>query len=100
MGRMKELLLEKEVQDWVQEEQEKILNDKHREIDIVYADLLDIDSINKSEQIHIEMINGKIYDFCAKDVTELNALCIKIDYGMRQHIVLPLDKVVSVKYIY
>lgn len=100
MGRVKELLLEKEEQDWLQEEQEKILNDKHREISIMYADLLDFKSIKKSERVYIDMINGKTYDFCEKDVIELNALCIKIDYGMQQHIVLPLDKVVSVKYIY
>ena len=99
MGRMKDLLLEIEEQDWLQEEQEKILNDKHREISIMYADLLDSENINKSERIYIDMINGKTYDFCKTDIIEFNALCIKINYGMRQHIVLPLDKMVSVKYI-
>ena len=95
MGKMKNI----QIDNWVEEEQEKYLNDKHREISIVYADLLDFDCIHNSSRIYISMINGKTYDFTPNDIIQLNALSIKIEYGISMYLVLPLDKIVSVKYV-
>lgn len=96
MGRVKELLLEK---DWVEEEQEKILNDKHREISMVYADLLQYNDIDNCSMMYIEMMNGKVHTIQSDDVIEIHALSIRYRYDDQKVVVLPLDKVASVMYV-
>lgn len=99
MGKMKDKIIDYEEKDWLKEEQEKILNDIHRDISITYADLLTLDDIKKSNKTYITMMNSTIYDFQFDEVIELNALSIKIDYGLGQTVVLPLDKIIAVKYV-
>ena len=99
MGKMKNELLKQEEENWITEAQEKILNDKKNTIKIMYGDLLTLTDIGNANRVYVTMINGTIYDFQADDVIRLNAVSIKINYGFNQYIVLPLDKIVAVKYV-
>lgn len=107
MGRMKELLLKQEEDEWLTEEQEKWLNDIFRTQGIVYGDLIDIDMITGSnfKRIHIDLVDGNQYTFEKEDIIEINALCIKFHKELKylntiRITVIPFDKVSKVTYEY
>lgn len=99
MGKMKNELLKQEEENWITEAQEKILNDKKNTIKIMYGDLLTLKDISRANRVYVTMMNSAIYDFQADDVIKLSSVSIKINYGLGQTIVLPLDKIIAVKYV-
>lgn len=102
MGKVKEQLLEFEENDWIKEEQEKILNDTHRWSSITYADILNIDDVEQCRQVKLHTIDGKVHLMNKDDIVEIHGLSIKYRYGddyAKILRVIPLDKVVCVEYV-
>lgn len=95
--KMKNHIINYQEKDWLADEQEKILNDKHREISITYADLLNTDEILNSTLTYITTINDEIHIIEPNDLIELNALSIKYK-RKKSTVVIALDKVISVEY--
>lgn len=94
MGRVKEQLLE---ENWVEDEQQKIIAKRHTVISMKYADLFDDEDINNSKGMYITTIDGTIHICRPDDIIELHGLHIKYRDG-DIIIVIPLDKVAFVKY--
>ena len=102
MGKVKEQLLKFEEQDWIKEEQEKILNDTHRWSNITYADILNIDDIEQCQQVKLYTISRKVFLMNKNDIVEINGLSIKYrheDDYVKILRVIPLDKIVCVEYV-
>ena len=95
MGRVKEQLLEK---NWVEDEQQKIIDKRHTVISIKYADLFDDEDINNSKGMYITTIDGTIHICRPNDIIELHGLHIKYQDDDIV-VVIPLDKIAFVKYL-
>lgn len=95
MGRVKEQLLEK---NWVEDEQQKIIDKRHTVISIKYADLFDDEDINNSKGMYITTIDGTVHICRPNDIIELHGLHIKYQDDDIV-VVIPLDKIAFVKYL-
>lgn len=94
MGRMKELLM----QNWVEEEHQKIVKERNGEISMVYADLIDFDKVDNCSMIYIEMINNTVHMIPPSDIIVVHGLSISYRKSDKEVVTLPLDKVISVTY--
>lgn len=95
--KMKNHIINYQEKDWLADEQEKILNDKHREISITYADLLNINEILNNSLTYITTVNDEVHIIEPKDFIELNALSIRYKKE-KSTVVIALDKIISVEY--
>lgn len=96
MGRVKEQLLE---ENWVEDEQQRIIAKRHTVISIKYADLFDDEDINNSKGMYITTIDGTVHICRPDDIIELHGLHIKYKEDDNTVVVVPLDKVAFVKYL-
>lgn len=95
MGRVKEQLLE---ENWIEDEQQKIIAKRHTIISIKYADLFNDEDINNSKGMYITTIDGTVHICRPDDIVELHGLHIKYQDDDVM-VVIPLDKVAFVKYL-
>lgn len=95
MGRVKEQLLE---ENWIEDEQQKIIKKRHTIISIKYADLFNDEDINNSKGMYITTIDGTVHICRPDDIVELHGLHIKYQDDDIV-VVIPLDKVAFVKYL-
>lgn len=95
MGRVKEQLLE---ENWVEDEQQRIIAKRHTVISMKYADLFDDEDINNSKGMYITTTDGTVHICRPNDIIELHGLHIKYQEDDNIVTVIPLDKVTSVKY--
>lgn len=95
MGRVKEQLLE---ENWVEDEQQKIIDKRHTIISMKYADLFNDEDINNSKGMYITTIDGTVHICRPDDIVELHGLHIKYQDDDVM-VVIPLDKVAFVKYL-
>lgn len=95
MGRVKEQLLE---ENWVEDEQQKIIDKRHTVISMKYADLFNDEDINNSKGMYITTIDGTVHICSPDDIVELHELHIKYQDD-DVIVVIPLDKVAFVKYL-
>ena len=95
MGRVKEQLLE---ENWVEDEQQKIIDKRHTIIRMRYADLFNDEDINNSKGMYITTIDGTVHICRPDDIVELHGLHIKYQDDDVM-VVIPLDKVAFVKYL-
>ena len=95
MGRVKEQLLE---ENWVEDEQQKIIAKRHTIISMRYADLFNDEDINNSKGMYITTIDGTVHICRPYDIVELHELHIKYQDD-DVIVVIPLDKVAFVKYL-
>ena len=95
MGRVKEQLLE---ENWIEDEQQKIIDKRHTVISMKYADLFNDEDINNSKGMYITTIDGTVHICRPDDIVELHGLHIKYQDD-DVVIVIPLDKVAFVKYL-
>lgn len=95
MGRVKEQLLE---ENWIEDEQQKIIDKRHTVISMKYADLFNDEDINNSKGMYITTIDGTVHICRPDDIVELHGLHIKYQDDDVM-VVIPLDKVAFVKYL-
>lgn len=96
MGRVKEQLLE---EDWVEDEQQRIIAKRHTVISITYADLFNYDDINNCKGVSFMTTDGTMHICTSDDILELHGLHIKYQRDENVVVVVPLDKVVYVNYV-
>lgn len=95
MGRVKEQLLE---ENWIEDEQQKIIDKRHTVISMKYADLFNDEDINNSKGMYITTIDGTVHICRPDDIVELHGLHIKYQDD-DVIVVIPLDKIAFVKYL-
>lgn len=95
MGRVKEQLLE---ENWIEDEQQKIIDKRHTVISMKYADLFNDEDISNSKGMYITTIDGTVHICRPDDIIELHELHIKYQDDDVM-VVIPLDKIAFVKYL-
>ena len=111
MGRVKEQILKKEEQDWVQEQQNEIVQNMNESSTYIYSDLIDLDALEDKKLKYLEYklksedIERKIYP---ENIEEINGLVIRYkvrQYGYaRDEVVkirtVPLLNILYIDYVY
>ena len=98
MGRVKETIFDND--DWVEEEQEKVVNDINRWDSITYADLLDNNHREFGDVMEITTIDGNVHRCENKHLMEVKGLQVSYytDTNFDTIVQIPLNKIVLIKY--
>lgn len=106
MGRVKEQLLN---ENWINEKQNNIIEEKVAIDTILYADLFDFDEVNKAKEIEFKL-KGEDFSrtIAVKDIVEINGVCIKykvkinslLDDKPQKLRVVPFSNILYIDYIY
>lgn len=115
MGRVKDMILDEEAKDWVQEQQKKIVSKMHENIGYMYSSMIDFDLIEDKNLKYIEFtLKGdntkrKIYP---ENIKEIDGVSIKYDpiapiwkeeypqYSEKSIRIIPILNIVYVEYVF
>lgn len=115
MGRVKDMILDEEAKDWVQEQQKKIISKMHENIGYMYSSMIDFDLIEDKNLEYIEFIlkgddtKRKIYP---ENIQEIDGVSIKYDptapsfrekhpqYAQKSIRIIPILNILYMDYVF
>ena len=115
MGRVKDMILDEEAKDWVQEQQQKIVSKMHENIGYMYSSMIDFDLIDDKKLEYIEIaLKGdnttrRIYP---ENIKEIDGVSIKYDptapilrkehptYNKKSIRIIPILNILYVEYVF
>lgn len=77
MGRMKDMLLEKEEEDWVEHWRNKHIMADINKTSIIYNDLFNMDDLEDFHMMEIHMDDGNTYYIYPEQIEEITGVNIK-----------------------
>lgn len=115
MGRVKDMILDEEAKDWVQEQQQKIISKMHENISYMYSSMIDFDLIEDKDLKYIEiMLKGDntkrtIYP---ENIEEIDGVSIKYnpiaptfierhpEYKKKSIRIIPILNILYMEYVF